>query len=108
MRTTLLAIGLLLGLMLSCAVSLFVGLLLGQRSAEHRQFLDERELIGPVLASDPAFADIQIHENAGGGVFLVGVVKSAEDLERLRGKLGRCLLKTNRDVKLSGVDVERR
>jgi hypothetical protein len=33
----------------------------------HQRYLDERDLLAPVLASDPAFADIIIVEETGPG-----------------------------------------
>ena len=107
-RNAMLAGGMLLALAVVLAVGLLAGFIWGERYAQHRQFLAERELIGPVLAGDPAFEKVVIHENAGGGAFLAGEVRTADDLERLRRELVRVLGGTKAEFLTHGMDVERR
>jgi hypothetical protein len=69
----------------------FAGAHTGGYRERHKRYLDEHDLVAPVLASDPAFADIRIGEETGpgGGIFLVGKVKVGPALDRLKAELVR-------------------
>ena len=56
-----------------------------------RRYLEEREALAPILAGDPAFAGVEVHEKSDGGVFLTGAVPTPEDRERLRASVARAL-----------------
>jgi hypothetical protein len=82
---TLLALGLCLG------SGLVIGLTRGTRDTYHLLYLEERAAIAPVIASDPAFARVEVGERSNGGVELVGGVPTPRDLDRLRGLIVRRL-----------------
>jgi hypothetical protein len=92
----------------SCGVGGFGGALLYERAMHMRQFSEERDLIAPVLSSDPAFVGVKIHEYSGGGVYLVGTVPSADDLGRLRVKLIHVLGEPKTQFLLKNVSAESR
>jgi hypothetical protein len=83
-RRVLLVTGSALALGLCLSTGLVLGLLGGEQSVYHRRFLEEQEAIAPLLASDPAFSKVELHEYSAGGVYLMGEVSTAEDLSRLR------------------------
>jgi hypothetical protein len=70
---------------------------------EHNQrYLHERNLLAPVLASDPAFADVKIEmDTLHGGIYLVGSVKVSA-LDRFRAELVRLFGEPRAKVLLSG------
>ena len=107
-RAILLTVGILLAMVCTSVVSFGVGFVLGERKAQHRQFLEESELMAPVLSSDPAFANLTIHENASGGVFFAGGVRTDEDLERLRREVTRALGGARAKFVTHGLHVENR
>lgn len=62
----------------------------GEVRERHRRCERERELIAPVLA-DPAFARLEVLDDTapGGGILLLGPVKTRADLTRLRAEIVR-------------------
>jgi hypothetical protein len=91
-----------------CAGSGFIlGLLRGVGSAYHRQYLEEREALAPVLAGDPAFAGVEIREFSGGGAYLSGEVPTAADLDRLRVKVEHAIGARRAREALTAVGVRR-
>ena len=89
-----------------CTTSgLVVGLLGGERGAYYRRFLEEKELIAPLLAADPAFAQVKLVEYSGGGALLVGKVPAAEDLGRLRTVLEKAVGESWARTMMGGVVV---
>ena len=80
---------LLLGFCLFCAFVL--GAIYGELGAYHRRYLEEREAIAPALAKDPSFTNVEIKKLSSGGVFLIGVVPTPQDLERLQAAVARVL-----------------
>jgi hypothetical protein len=65
-----------------------VGFAFGRLSAEggayNKQYHEERVLIEPLLATDPAFSKVQCSARSNGGVALVGTVPTQADRDRLR------------------------
>jgi hypothetical protein len=90
-RQVLLIAGAALALGLCLCSGVVLGLLGGARGAYHHRFLEEQEDIAPVLASDQAFAGVELREYSAGGVYLAGEVPSAEDLGRLRAGVVRAV-----------------
>lgn len=97
---------LLFAVVVTFAVGCFCGALWNSSRTQHRQYEKERNLIAPVLASDPAFARVKIHENSAGGAFLEGPVPSAKDLGQLRAKLIQVLGEPKTEFLLRAVSVE--
>jgi hypothetical protein len=82
------------------------GLLRGQAGAYKRRYVEERDLIDPVLASHPAFARVEICVYSVGGIYRSGPVGSDEDLERLRVAVAREVGEPRAKVMLAGVYAE--
>jgi hypothetical protein len=106
-RRVLLVAGSALGLGFCLCSGVVVGLLGGERGAYHRRFLEEQEAIAPVLASDPAFAGVELHEYSAGGVYLMGEVPIAEDLGRLRAGVIRAVGERRAREAMLAVSVRR-
>ncbi len=87
----LLVTGSILALAFCAGAGFLVGAIVGEGGSYHRRYLEERDLLAPALTVDPAFARVEIFERSNGGVFLVGEVPSAADLERLRGVVVRAI-----------------
>jgi hypothetical protein len=83
--------GLWVGLALSCVGGYVVGSWFGHHEERHLRFVHERDLITPVLAGDPAFENVSVLEETGpgGGIILIGTVKTRTALDRLRAELVR-------------------
>ena len=90
-RRVLLAAGVTLALGFCLCSGLVAGLLGGERGAYHRRFQEERDAIVPLLAGDPAFAGVELHDYSAGGMYLLGEVPTAEDLGRLRAVVVRAV-----------------
>jgi hypothetical protein len=73
------------------SAGLILGLLRGEGGAYHRQYLEERNAIAPILMNDPAFAGVEIHEASDGGVWVGGKVPTQADKNRLREALIRAI-----------------
>jgi hypothetical protein len=106
-RRVLLVVGIALGLGFSLCSGVALGLLRGERDAYHRRFLEEQEAIAPVLAGDPAFAGVNLHEYSGGGVWLSGEVPTPEDLGRLRAGVIRAMGERRAREGMFAVSVKR-
>ncbi len=61
-----------------------LGFLQGGAQIDRARTAEERELLAPVLAADPAFKDVTLEKNSSGGVYLSGSVPTAADSDRLR------------------------
>jgi hypothetical protein len=59
------------------------GVARNQEAEYHERYLRERELVEPILASDPAFADIKVSRRSSGGISLTGAVSSPQDRLKL-------------------------
>lgn len=106
-RRVLLTTGSALGLGFCLCSGVIVGLLRGEGGAYHRRFLEEQEAIAPVLASDPAFAGVKLHEYSAGGVWLSGEVPTPEDLGRLRAGVIRAVGERRAREAMLAVSVRR-
>jgi hypothetical protein len=98
--------GMLFGLTLGCVVGFGVGWLRRSGEVMRERYEEERKVVAPVLASDPAFGRIAIEPKSDGGIVIMGAVKSPEDKQRLRGELVRCFGESRAQILLYGVDVE--
>lgn len=105
-RRVLLAAGSALALGFCLCIGVGLGLLGGERGAYHRRFLEEREAVAPLLASDPAFAGVALHEYSAGGLYLLGEVPTAADLSRLQAGLIRALGERRAQKALHAVSVQ--
>lgn len=98
-------VGGLLLVILCSGAALLLGAVGGERGAYHRRYLEEREVLAPVLASDPAFAGVELDERSRGGVDLIGEVQSPDEMERLRGAVTRAVGEARAKEMLLGVSV---
>jgi hypothetical protein len=80
-----------LSVCLGCAIGLGLGVLVGEQNGYQRRYLEEKELVEPILAGDPAFAGVRIQRRSNGGIDLIGDVPTVADRERLRGHVARAL-----------------
>jgi hypothetical protein len=86
---------------------LVIGLVAGNSEAYHRRYLEERAVIAPIVADDPAFARVSVEELSSGGIYLVGEVSTPEDLERLRGRVEQAIGELRVRDAMRAVDVRR-
>lgn len=93
------------GVCFSCG--LLAGVLGGSRSAYHHRYREELDAIAPILAGDPAFERVEIHESSAGGVYLAGEVPTAKDRDRLREKVVRAIGERRAESIMIAVDVRR-
>jgi hypothetical protein len=84
---TLRVVGLLLLLLIVAGMAFGLGAIVAERGTYHRRYLEEKKLIAPVLAQDPAFVGIELRERSNGGVSITGRVPTREDKERLHAAL---------------------
>jgi hypothetical protein len=80
-----------LGLGACLCAGAVAGLLVGERGAYHRRYQEEQAAIAPVLAADPAFARVEVHERSAGGVFLLGEVPNAVKRDQLQAEISRAV-----------------
>lgn len=78
-----------LGILLGGAVGFGIGLTAAHFQAYKKQYDEERAMIEPFLASDPAFKDLRCSQRSNGGVSLSGMVRKHADLDRLREQIIR-------------------
>lgn len=67
--------------------STLIGVFIGVQNAYNRHYLEEREVIEPILASDPAFSNLTIEPLSSGGCSVNGTVSTKADHARLREKI---------------------
>lgn len=106
-RRVLLITGLSLSLVFCLCSGLVFGLFRGERNAYYRQYLEEKEAVTPLLASDPAFANVELCERSSGGVYAMGTVPTTEDLSRLQSGMNRALGERRTREVLIAVSVKR-
>ncbi len=106
-RRLLMITGLLLALGFCLSFGVILGLLAGETGAYHRRYLEEKEVIAPILAADPALAAVELDEYPGGGVCLVGDVPTPEDLERLQSGVVRAVGQRRAEEVMGAVGVRR-
>jgi hypothetical protein len=88
-------------------IGMIIGTLLGQGSLYYRRYLEEQEILSPILASDPAFSGVEINERSDGGVYLTGDLPTPPDLARLRERIIRAVGETRSKDVMRGVSAER-
>jgi hypothetical protein len=81
------------GLLIGLVIGSYAGYQYGQFHALHRDFErryeEDRGLVAPLLAADPAFRRIVTENFPVAGICLAGPVESQEDLRRLHGEMAR-------------------
>jgi hypothetical protein len=85
---------------------LIVGLVLGERGAYHRRYLEEHRLLAAAMANEPAFAGIQIDERSDGGAYLIGELPHQPDFERLQAVVIRAVGETRAKLAAHAVHVK--
>jgi hypothetical protein len=95
------------GILLSFGFCFGLGFAMGLGIGEQRKYTEqyhrERELVAPILASDPAFTEIAISQRSNGGIWLSGVVPTPQDISRLRESLIRAVGALRTEQLLSGI-----
>lgn len=76
-----------LSTVLGGAIGFGFGLLYAEGQAKMQKYLDEREAVEPIIASDPAFRELKTLARSIGGIELIGTVPQQADHERLRNRL---------------------
>ncbi|WP_020472973.1 hypothetical protein [Zavarzinella formosa] len=99
--------GFLLSLVFCLCTGVAFGKLIGERNSYHRRYLEERELIAPLLVGEPALSGVSLLENSIGGVYLTGEVPAVEDLARLRNDVIRVVGERRTKEILAEVSVKR-
>ena len=102
-----LIIGLLLSFCFCFGTGLVIGLLLGERGAYHRRYLEERDAMASVIATDLAFAGVEVEERSDDGIYLQGKVPTPADMDRLRGHVVRTIGESRTNVAMTAVRVRR-
>ena len=90
----------------SCfGLGLAIGWGCGNGQVYHWRYLEERDAVAPILAADPAFSAIEIHERSEGGIYFVGGVAAA-DRARLRARVEQALGERRARELMAAVDVK--
>ncbi len=82
-------VGTVLGLAVGGAIGFGIGHMHAGGQAYMRQYHEERELLEPLVASDPAFAELTLCQRSSGGCDLMGIVPTQADRDRLRERVVR-------------------
>jgi hypothetical protein len=97
------------GSLFTMALCLFIagliGILIGEKSAYHRQFLEEEKAISPILKGDPAYVRVAMYEDIG--VTLIGEVATQKDLDHMKSKLTTAIGESRTKDAMSGIYVRR-
>lgn len=96
-----------LSTILGIVIGFWCGLFYGESRGYHRQYLEERELIEPLLASDPALSDVKVLARSSGGLELIGTVPTQSDRDRLRDRIIRAVGEKRADEIVRPVMVSR-
>jgi hypothetical protein len=102
-----LASAIVFGLGFCSCCGLAVGWLGGTLQIYRMMFVEERAAVEPILESDVAFRDVTLHERSNGGIYLIGVVPTEPDLDRLRARVERALGERRGKEVMSAVGVTR-
>jgi hypothetical protein len=86
-------------------LGLGIGIMSMTRQFYHREYLKERELIEPIIARNPAFSGITIHEKSDGGVFIDGCLSST-DYSQLRFAITQVVGESRADEIVMGILVK--
>ncbi len=106
---TLRVVGFLLLLVILAGIAFLLGAILGEQGAYHRQYEIERQALVPVLASDLAFAGIELRRRSNGGVSLDGKMPTTpDDKLRLRTAVIRAVGETRAKEILGGNYLDER
>jgi len=89
----------------AAAIGWLVGAIQGESGAYHRQFLDERAVLDPILNGDAAFAEVTVQEYSGGGAYLLGAVPTQQDQARLHEAVGRAVGTLRSGFVMQGISV---
>lgn len=94
---------------ISILASFFLGVLIGglggQHAMCHQQYLDEYELVMPLIRDHPEFSHVEISESSAGGIALSGAVATESDLERLSNDVSLLIGKVRIKEAMGGVVV---
>ena len=83
------------------------GMLYAGGQIRMQQSHDEREVIEPILASDPAFSGLKCLERSIGGIEVIGTVSTQADHDRLRERIVRAVGEKRADEMVRPVMVGR-
>ena len=102
---------LILGAVIICCLcfgcGLTIGLFSGMVQYYKQRYLEEKELVAPILASDPAFSRVELEPRPGGGILLFGAVPTSDDKDRLRDKTTRAVGERRAREIVRGVDSKK-
>lgn len=91
---------------LVASVAYGVGFLQCGAHMDRERTAEERELLAPILAADPAFKNVTLEKMSSGGVNLQGEVPTTADRERLEklvaARIGEHWLEWRRSVGVKG------
>ena len=82
-------------------------MLSGSRQAYYHRYLEEQEAVAPILQGDPAFVEVELCERSNGGIYLVGTVPTADDMERLCEAIVRSIGEHRAREALDAVSVKK-
>lgn len=82
-----------------------IGVLGAERMGYHHRYLEEREAFIPLMASDPALAQLDIDERSDGGVAISGSLTNEAEMERLREVAIRAVGENRAKQAISGVSI---
>ena len=83
-----------------------LGLLTGEYGAYQRLYLEQYDIVAPTLASDPAFAKVEVLERSDGGIWLLGEVPTSADRERVTNVVIRAIGEKRAKEAMGGVKVK--
>lgn len=84
-----------------------VGLFYAELRAYQRQREEEQALIDPILATDPAFAEVKSSPRSSGGIDLWGTVPTQADHDRRRERVIRAVGESRANEIVRGVSIHR-
>jgi hypothetical protein len=83
-----------------------IGLFVGERGQQVARYEEERNIVSPELAKDPAFKSVTVNEYSGGGIWLGGNVHTSADKKRLRELLTRLIGEHRTTYAMAGVGAD--
>jgi hypothetical protein len=95
-----------LGLTFACGISYVAGRISGEVGAQHQQWEQQKQAVAPILAQDPAFANVEIlpyHD--GGWILLGGDVQTDFDKARLMREVTQAIGQKKAENAVPGVMV---
>ena len=82
-----------------------IGVLGAERMGYHHRYLEEHEAFIPLMATDPALAQLDIDERSDGGVAISGSLANEAEMERLREVAIRAVGENRAKQAISGVSI---